>query len=83
MKKLRLQIDDLSVESFETGDVAKRRGTVIGHLVYTDPRACTEQGACTIDGTCADTACGNSCAGTCFGTCWCTDHYTVCPCMEA
>jgi len=82
MRKLRLRIDELSVESFDAGEAESGRGTVKGYWVWTDPRACTEQGMCTVDGTCANTGCGNSCDGTCFGTCWCTDHWTACPCFE-
>ena len=31
MRKLKLELDNLEVESFETGDEARRSGTVRGH----------------------------------------------------
>ena len=33
MKKIRLELDALSVESFEVAEAAEQRGTVRGHLV--------------------------------------------------
>jgi hypothetical protein len=49
MKKLRLEIDEIQVETFETGDEESTRGTVHGH----HPTAwgtCTCE--CSHDGTC-------------------------------
>lgn len=44
MKKLSLQLDALSVESFETHVVPEQRGTVMGHTQY--------QWMCTADVSC-------------------------------
>jgi hypothetical protein len=40
MKKLSLSLEELRVETFETGDTLPGRGTVRAHLQHTDPRAC-------------------------------------------
>jgi hypothetical protein len=54
MKKLRLDVEDLAVESFATADGADERGTVRGHEA-TEGCAVTESCTnCTYD----DTICG-------------------------
>lgn len=73
MRKLRLDIDDLAVESFETREGAEERGTVHGHWPTqycvsnrcsgADPITCPES----LDTLCYDT-CGGSCPG-CSGEC--------------
>ena len=61
MTKLKLQLDDLSVESFET-HFAEAQGTVLGNdSDYTE-------GTCPGFATC-DASCDASCNGTCFQTC--------------
>jgi hypothetical protein len=63
--KLRLDLEGLSVDSFDTAAPATRPGTVFGE-------ECTCPTNCTCPGcpTCDDTACGQlSCAETCQ-TCW-------------
>ncbi|HEX6745816.1 MAG TPA: hypothetical protein VF092_00775 [Longimicrobium sp.] len=40
MKKLRLNLDLLSVQTFETSQATHARGTVQGHLPRTDPEVC-------------------------------------------
>lgn len=40
MKKLRLDLDTLSVQSFETDQAAAERGTVRGNLPRTEPGEC-------------------------------------------
>jgi hypothetical protein len=63
MRKVKLEIDALAVESFDTGrDAAKREGTVHAH-VATDP-TCQNQ-TCRFAETCYD-----SCDGVC-GTYYC------------
>ena len=50
MKKLRLEIDELRVESFDAGAETEARGTVEGHfLPCTHPQVCprTENWYCT------------------------------------
>jgi len=88
--KLRLNLDDLSVDSFDTTQSEKPRGTVFGEqcTCYTQ---CTCPGCPTCDATCAYTCddatcpqcptCAASCNGTCAGdTCGGTCGYT---CYEA
>lgn len=75
MSKLRLQPDDLAVETFHVTEAARERGTVFGEQC-TCPTACTCPGCPTCDGTCPvtcdDYTCNGeaTCAGhTCDGTC--------------
>ena len=44
VKKIRLNVDELSVQSYATGEQAQPRGTVHGHLYWTDPRVCPHTG---------------------------------------
>ncbi len=70
--KLKLNLEDLSVDSFDTVGVEKRKGTVYGEqcTCYTQ---CTCPGCPTCDascnGTCAGTCGENTCAASCNGTC--------------
>ena len=74
MKKLKLDMDDLRVESFHTaGAPTLKRGTVRGHATL---RHCTEFVDCTIDFGCGTVGCGTgdctnvaSCNGTCDASC--------------
>jgi hypothetical protein len=61
--KLKLNLDDLSVDSFDTTLREKARGTVFGEQ-------CTCYTNCTCPGcpTC-DASCNGTCAGTCENTC--------------
>jgi hypothetical protein len=93
MKKLRL--DDLSVESFNTTEIKRERGTVVGEQQCTCYTVCTCPGCPTCDATCAytcdDATCLQSCNGTCQewtcqescgGTCWnprCQGNSYYCP----
>jgi hypothetical protein len=54
MKKLRLDLDKLTVEAFEAGEAAEARGTVRGHLPETHPNVCpgSANWYCTGVGTC-------------------------------
>ena len=84
MAKLRLDLDELSVESFDTAARAEEKGTVFGEqcTCYTN---CTCPGCPSCDETCADT-CGASCLETCVTcdptcrdySCWdtCAGQYT-------
>ncbi|HEU0012332.1 MAG TPA: hypothetical protein VFQ45_01540 [Longimicrobium sp.] len=66
--KLRLDLDQLHVESFDThpGE-AQRRGTVHGHQQYCYYCCCYP---CCCGGGTAHTACGQyTCAASCNGTC--------------
>ena len=78
MKKLRLNLDELTLETFVTYRAETRVGTVAGHAT----RFCTDGGSCsgTCYMTCGDIACNTyynqcgtydeaSCAGSnCFDT---------------
>ncbi|HEU4452740.1 MAG TPA: hypothetical protein VFR81_06755 [Longimicrobium sp.] len=79
MKKIRLELDTLAVESFSTTPRdAESRGTVRGHRPpFTEGYECESIEFCETDacgtnvtdcGTCAATACG-TCATNC-GTCY-------------
>jgi hypothetical protein len=85
MKKLTLDLNALTVQSFATAPAAPSRGTVHGEQQCTCPTACTCPGCPTCDETCPDT-CYETCAGftcatcggqeTCDYTCW----TRRCPC---
>jgi hypothetical protein len=94
MKKLKLELDNLAVESFDTTATHKSRGTVIGEqcTCYTYCNTCP--GCPTCDATCAYTCddatcpqcptCAASCNGTCDDTCggnsycYCFTDYESC-----
>lgn len=72
MGKLRLELDDLTVESFDTGDEQRRRGTVQGHDTV-------ETEWCTGYPDCLSKRCQTP-NDTCYGTCGCTENCnTVAP----
>ncbi|HEY0016539.1 MAG TPA: hypothetical protein VGC13_09485 [Longimicrobium sp.] len=80
--KLTLNLDDLSVDSFDTTATDKPKGTVFGEqcTCYTN---CTCPGcptcAATCNYTCDDATCPNcpTCAASCNGTCNCpTGNYS-------
>jgi hypothetical protein len=85
MKKLKLDLDDLRVDSFDTTPAAAagERGTVHGQYPETYRGCNTDEETCdSCFGSCGDT-CGYSCNGTC-GTCaescngTCNTCYTNC-----
>jgi hypothetical protein len=81
MKKLKLELDELQVESFQTERGMVQRGTVKGNAPPTS--FCTEYIDCTWDfgcetqlascegtcNTCAGGSCEGTCGGSCYGTC--------------
>jgi len=72
MQKLKLQLEDLAIDSFETSPPQKPKGTVFGEqcTCYTQ---CTCPGCPTCDASCNGTCggtCEASCNGTCGNTCW-------------
>jgi hypothetical protein len=92
MRKLKLHVDQLCVESFQTADADRPLGTVMGNNdSIVDPGCVTYETACP-DPTChANTQCcsGYTCAYTCGSTCGCggtrlrtcgcpTEFYTDC-----
>ena len=83
MKKLRLQLEDLRIDSFQTTPAEKPKGTVFGEqcTCYTQctcPGCPTCYASCngscdaSCNGTCGascDATCGASCGWTCDNTC--------------
>lgn len=72
MKKVRLDLDAIQVDSFETNGGGGQRGTVRGHYC---PCCCCDPCVCTCCDTCQAT-CAASCNGSCdscydscYGTC--------------
>jgi hypothetical protein len=85
MKKLRMDLDALVVESFETARAAGSgtviaAGVLIGDqvgVIRTYPNcseidACPSAWQCTVNGTCYDPSCAqaDTCAQTCAATCY-------------
>ncbi len=76
MNKLKLVLDELAVETFDTSACHRERGTVMGEQC-TCQTVCTCPGCPTCDATCAYTCddqtcpacptCAESCNGTCPG----------------
>ena len=66
MKKFRLELDDLRIDSFSTTPAQTPKGTVFGEQ-------CTCYTNCTCPGcpTC-DASCNGTCDVSCNGTCDCT-----------
>lgn len=64
MKKLKLQLDDLRIDSFQTSEAETPEGTVFGEQ-------CTCPGVATCDGSCncGDTAAGPTCNASCHNSC--------------
>ena len=90
MKKFRLDLESVRVESFETSDLEAQRGTVQGHISVAvscyDTDCCSDLSDCCPPDTsyCSDqwSACCNtnfSCPGhnTCDNTC----HTGICYCL--
>jgi hypothetical protein len=82
MHKLKLRLDDLQVDTFQTTVVQKEKGTVFGEQC-TCHTQCTCPGCPTCDATCNGT-CAASCNGTCNGcnpsgaTCGATCYEDTC-----
>ncbi len=75
MNKLKLHLEDLQIDSFQTTPAEKPKGTVFGEqcTCYTQ---CTCPGCPTCDASCngscdasCNGTCGASCGATCGGTC--------------
>jgi hypothetical protein len=86
--KLKLNLDELTVDSFDTTRPAAKQGTVFGEqcTCYTNctcPGCPTCYASCngtcggtceaSCNGTCAGGTCDASCNGTCAGSCYQTD----------
>ena len=71
MKKLRLRLEDLRIDSFTTTQVRREKGTVYGeqctcHTQCTCPGCPTCYASC--NGSC-DASCNGTCGASCNGTC--------------
>ena len=82
MAKLRLDLDRLTVDSFDTADTRAKKGTVFGEqcTCYTQ---CTCPGCPTCDATCdtCDWTCeGDTCQWSCGGSCYFSECHTCDTC---
>jgi len=84
MRKLKLQLDDLQVDTFQTTPAQKPKGTVFGeqctcHTNCTCPGCPTCYASCngTCDASC-NGSCGATCDASCNGTCDWTCDYAQC-----
>ena len=77
--KLKLNLDELAVDSFDTVGAEKTKGTVFGEqcTCYTN---CTCPGCPTCyascNGTCDASACNGTCDASCNGTCGASCDYS-------
>jgi hypothetical protein len=66
MKKLKLDLNELAVETFAAADGGVERGTVAGHATFGCITAkCDDSNLCTVQ----EGGIGGSCDGTCYATC--------------
>ncbi len=87
-RKLKLNLDELAIDSFDTTKSEARNGTVFGEqcTCYTQctcPGCPTCYASCngTCGGTCGENTCAASCNGTCgAATCGYSCNYTDCGC---
>lgn len=83
--KLKLKLEDLTVDSFDTTRSERPRGTVFGEqcTCYTN---CTCPGCPTCDASCNGScvaSCNGSCDATCNGTCgYSCDYSCACNSMQ-
>jgi hypothetical protein len=68
MKKLKLDLEDLSVESFATTPEPRAEGGTVFGQQCTCYTQCTCPGCPTCDASCNGT-CGGTCGGTCDASC--------------
>jgi hypothetical protein len=72
VNKLKLDLDELAVESFDTCGVDREKGTVLGEEQCTCPGVtCANTCPATCAHTCDDATCPQcpTCAASCNGTC--------------
>lgn len=67
--KLKLNVEDVDVQSFVIAEGVIRHGTVRGHASQVGQATCGQQtcGQDTCNGTCVDTECVGQCAGNSVG----------------
>ncbi|MFL5387061.1 MAG: hypothetical protein ACJ8GN_31590 [Longimicrobiaceae bacterium] len=81
MKKLKLELEDIQVDSFELGKESGR-GTIRANCACCGCCPCCCTCCCTCDPSCGDT-CYDSCGGTCDVSCFyddCSANETACGC---
>ncbi len=76
MKKLKLNLEDLKVESFETVSRKNKKGTINGNApTWPNDPTCAEECITAFTDPCdtqyntCDESCGVSCPATCAGSC--------------
>jgi hypothetical protein len=90
MRKLKLSLDELQVDSFHATGPEARRGTVAGNswTQHAD-ESCfgTCDGGCTVWGSCnggcgsGGASCNGTCVASCNGSCGCSANATECGCQ--
>lgn len=81
MRKIKLQLESLAVESFDTTQQEPADGTVAGHQLGTRYTCASCEDSCIQTAcTCIETCGGSTCEGTCDWTCscFCTMERTFC-----
>lgn len=80
MKKLKLKLDDLRIDSFTTTRVGKAKGTVFGEqcTCQSDHYACLQS----VDPSCDGMSCDATACGTC-GDFSCEDSCVDCTCAAS
>lgn len=64
MRKMKLDMSRLTVESFEMAGAADSRGTIQGNASPGPTPPCS--GPCSYQQSCVDTICGATCNGSCY-----------------
>jgi hypothetical protein len=73
--KLKLNLDALTVDSFDTTRPSQKQGTVFGEQ-------CTCYTNCTCPGAGCDRCVGDTCPNSCVGSCPCDTYPSECECVE-
>ncbi len=84
MAKLKLRVEELTIDSFDTSPPARDEGTVFGEQQCTCQTACSCPPCPSCVDTCWETCQGDTCAETCQGaSCdWCGSAVFTCVCIE-
>ena len=83
MRKLKLDLHDLQVDTFHTSPMESGRGTVEAYLTTAGCHIATAPATCnnSLDYCTCDESCGGTCGFTCVGdTCDYTCHTDICAC---
>jgi hypothetical protein len=90
MNKLKLDLEDLSVESFATTPEPRAEGGTVFGQQCTCYTQCTCPGCPTCDASCngtcggtCDASCNGTCGGTCGATCYASCYGTCDPTWDA